>query len=76
MTYIPPITKIHSISADAQEFFNKFGGHAWFDREEADNLDAILQGSRNMIVGEPGIGKTEMLKKMLEHLQKAESRPH
>lgn len=71
MTYIPPITKIHSNSADAQEFFNKFGGHAWFDREEADDLDSILQGSRNMIVGEPGIGKTEMLKKMLEHLQKS-----
>lgn len=66
--YIEPITKVHSTFAEAKEFFDKFGGVTIFEDEERLGLDALVQGKRSLVVGEPGVGKTLLMRKMKERL--------
>ncbi len=66
--YITPITKIHSTFAEAKEFFDKYGGVSLFDDEDLLSVDALAQAKRNLIVGEPGVGKSLLLGKIQEHL--------
>ena len=66
--YIQPITKIHTTFAEAKEFFDKFGGVTIFEDEDRLEVDALIQGKRNLVVGEPGVGKSLLLQKMKEHL--------
>jgi hypothetical protein len=67
--YISPITKIHSTFAEAKDFFEKFGGVSIFDNKESLGIHVLVQGKRNLIAGEPGVGKSLLLHKMQEHLQ-------
>ncbi len=66
--YIQPITKVHSTFAEAKEFFDKFGGITIFEDEDRLGIDALVQAKRNLVVGEPGVGKTLLLGKIKEHL--------
>jgi predicted NACHT family NTPase len=68
MPYIQPITKIHSSFDEAKESFDKDSGIVWTEEEGITGLGPVLEAPRNLIVGEPGIGKTLMLEKMLEQL--------
>lgn len=64
--YVTPIIKIFSTFAEAKEFL-KDGGVIFFeDDEKKIEITDLAQGSRNLIMGEPGIGKTELLKKIQE----------
>lgn len=67
--YVTPVTKIHTTFADTKEFFDKFGGVSIFDDEDLLTLDTLVQGKRNLVVGEPGVGKSLLLEKIQEHLK-------
>lgn len=65
--YIHPLTKIYSTFAAAKADDGKHE-HSLFLRDEKPlSITDIALGTRNLIVGEPGIGKTELLKKIDEH---------
>jgi MoxR-like ATPase len=67
--YITPITKVHSSFSETQDFFDKFGGVSLFDDDQKLDIEALVQGRRNLVVGEPGVGKSLLLQKMQEHLE-------
>ena len=66
--YIIPITKIYSTFTEAKEFFTEFGGVSLFGDKERLKVSDLAQGKRNLIVGEPGIGKTLLLQKIKDRL--------
>lgn len=65
--YITPITKVYSTFDDAKEFYDKFEGVSIFDDENRLEIADLAQGKRNLIVGEPGVGKSMLLQKFKEH---------
>lgn len=67
--YITPITKIHSSFAEAKKFFDEFGGVSLFGDERKLSTEDLSQGKRNLIVGEPGIGKSLLLERIKEFLK-------
>lgn len=66
--YIVPITNIHSTFSEVKSFFDKSEDVFHFEDKELIDISALTQGKRNLVVGEPGIGKTTLLQKMQEHL--------
>ena len=68
--YITPITKVFSTYTEAKEFFTEYGGVSLFDVENRLKIADLAQGKRNLIVGEPGIGKTFLLQQIKEWLDK------
>ncbi len=67
--YIPPTTKICSNFNEAKEFFDKLGGVTYFDRDKPLGIGDLTQGNRNLIIGEPGVGKTLLLDKIKAYLE-------
>jgi guanylate kinase len=65
--YITPITKIYSSFAEAKDDVDKFGHSSFFDDRKVLTVRDLAQGKRNLVVGEPGVGKSELLKKLQEH---------
>lgn len=65
--YITPIIKLHSSFAEAKKFFDEFGGIELFRDEEKISISDVAQGKRNLIIGEPGVGKTKLLEKTKKH---------
>ena len=66
--YIQPITKIFTSFNEAKDDVDQNGNISLFvDDREILSISDLAQGNRNLIVGEPGIGKTELLKKFKEH---------
>lgn len=66
--YINPLTKIYASFTEAKEDFGKYGVHiAFFEDNISRSIVDIAKGFRNLIVGEPGIGKTELIKKLQEY---------
>jgi hypothetical protein len=66
--YIQPVTKIYASFNDARNDIDKYGYSFLFDtRKKTLEIADLAQGARNLIVGEPGVGKTELLKKIKEH---------
>lgn len=65
--YITPITEIASSFKEAKDRFSKFGHHLFYDEIPIPITD-LTKGTRNMVIGEPGIGKTELMKKLKENL--------
>lgn len=55
--YIEPVTKIHSSFAEAKEYYDR-GAIPLFEDEPILSIEALTQGTRNLVVGEPGVGKT------------------
>jgi hypothetical protein len=68
--YINPLTKIYSSFTEAKEDFDKYGHLAFFDDRISLTIADLAKGNRNLIVGEPGIGKTKLLEKFQEHHNK------
>src|SRR5687768_6682759 len=66
--YIVPITKIHSTFAEAKKSYEDYDG-IFFDDETQLSISDLSQGKRNIIVGEPGIGKTMLLNKIRDFLE-------
>ena len=67
--YINPITKVFSTFAEAKKFYDDYGGIEIFsDREPQLTPAELARGNRNLIVGEPGVGKSLLLCKIQEHL--------
>ena len=71
--YITPITKIYSTYTEAKEFFAEYGGVSLFNEETHLKISDLAQGKRNLIVGEPGIGKTLLLLKIKDCLDQGGS---
>ena len=68
--YITPITKIHSTFAGAKEYNDKYGGFfSLIEREDKLSIETLAQGKRNLIVGEPGVGKSLLLEKLNEYFE-------
>src|SRR5689334_17749494 len=65
--YITPITKIHSTYAEAKLYFTEGSGTPWSDDDNPLKISDLAQGTRNLVVGEPGIGKTLLLHE-IQHL--------
>lgn len=65
--YITPLTKIYSSFKELKEDVDKYGHLFLFDDRKPLEISDLAQGNRNLIVGEPGIGKTVLLKKFKEH---------
>lgn len=67
--YINPITKIYSSFPEAKDFYDKYGGIEIFDdRDPRLTPGDLAQGTRNLIVGEPGVGKSLLMGKIKDHL--------
>lgn len=66
--YIFPTTKVHPSLAAASDFYDQYAALQFFEERRAPALSDLAQGKRNLIVGEPGIGKTLLLGKIQEHL--------
>src|ERR1700682_3962282 len=66
--YIRPTLHIHPNLGAAKEFSDTYGAYPyWSDKKSVGIPDAGL-GKRNLIIGEPGVGKTLLLTKIREHL--------
>ena len=69
MVYIEPTLHVHSTLAAAKEFFDTFGPYSsWADKSVL-GISEVAQGNRNLIIGEPGVGKTLLLGKVQEYLR-------
>jgi len=67
-SYILPITKIHTSFDEAKEFYDKYKGIIFFEEEILPFSD-LTKGNRNLIAGEPGIGKTSLLLQVKAHFE-------
>lgn len=65
--YINPAIKLHSSFAEAKKFFDDLGGMDLFGDDKNILISDVAQGKRNLIIGEPGVGKTKLLEKIKEH---------
>lgn len=62
--YIDPTLHIHSTLEEAKDFLKTYGPyHVWSDKPRA-RIPDLVQGRRNLVVGEPGVGKTLLLEKL------------
>lgn len=67
--YIDPITKVYSSFPEAKDFYDKYGGLEIFsDKEPRLTPSDLAQGNRNLIVGEPGVGKSLLMGKIKDQL--------
>lgn len=66
--YITPKTKIHATFSEAKEFYDTFEGVSLFGDEERLTVADLAKGKRNLVVGEPGVGKTLLLEKIKSYL--------
>lgn len=65
--YIIPLTKIYSSFKELKEDVDKYGHSFVWGDDKPLQISDLAQGNRNLIVGEPGIGKTKLLDKFKEH---------
>jgi len=64
--YINPIVHIHSTLADAKEFNDTYGPYSLWGKKQTVAITEVAQGKRNLLIGEPGVGKTLLLAKLGE----------
>ena len=67
--YVSPVLRVHSTFEQAKKFFDEEGPLAFFERGPSVRISDVVDGKRNLIVGEPGVGKTELIRKVEEHLR-------
>ncbi len=67
MNYQSPVTKIHATFEEAKKFYDENKGSLLLWHEEAPSISDLARGTRNLIVGEPGIGKSLLLEKLRDH---------
>ncbi len=71
MTYIEPNIRVFSTLEEAAKFIGDGGAAlSLFGVDKSVSLDDVARGTRNLIVGEPGIGKTLLLEKLEDLLRK------
>jgi hypothetical protein len=66
--YIEPTLHIHSTLAEAKEFLNTYGPYYFWSEKTPIGISDVAQGKRNLIIGEPGVGKTLLMSKLQEFL--------
>jgi hypothetical protein len=66
--YIEPTLHIHSTLAEAKEFLNAYGSYYFGGEKARVGISDVAQGKRNLIIGEPGVGKTLLMSKLQEIL--------
>ncbi len=66
--YINPITEITPTFKEAKEQYGKYGHGFTFDDAKPTAINDLAKGNRTVVVGEPGIGKTELMKKLHDSL--------
>lgn len=62
--YVIPITEVTSSFKEAKEQYSKYGHGFVFHDAEPTPIADLAQGKRSVVVGEPGIGKTELMTKL------------
>jgi hypothetical protein len=65
--YIYPDTRVHADFGSAEKFLDKDG--IWV-REEPVTVDVLAGERRAVVVGEPGVGKTLMMQKLLQQTER------
>jgi hypothetical protein len=66
--YIEPTLHIHSTLAEAKEFLSTYGPYHFWSEKTPVGISDAAQGKRNLIIGEPGVGKTMLMSKLQEFL--------
>ncbi|HXM92814.1 MAG TPA: hypothetical protein VOA64_00945 [Candidatus Dormibacteraeota bacterium] len=66
--YIQPTLHVHSTLAEAKTFSDEFGPYYFWSEKTRVDISDIAQGKRNLIIGEPGVGKTLLMVKLDEFL--------
>lgn len=62
--YVVPITEVSPSFKEAKENYAKYGHGFVFHDAKPTPIADLAQGKRTVVVGEPGIGKTELMKKI------------
>ncbi len=65
--YIEPVTKIHPSFAEAKEYYDR-GAMPLFEDEPILGIETLAHGTRNLVVGEPGVGKSLLMERIRDHL--------
>ena len=66
--YIRPTLHIHPNLAAAKEFSDTYSAYHFSNDKKSVGVPDAALGKRNLIIGEPGVGKTLLLTKIQEHL--------
>jgi len=66
--YITPNTEVYLNFSDVKIFFEGSGGIPFLKNDKLIDINAISQGRRSLIIGEPGVGKSLLLEKINERL--------
>ncbi len=66
--YIEPTLHIHATLTEAKKFLDTYGSYYFLSDKENVGISDVAQGKRNLISGEPGVGKTELLHKLRDFL--------
>jgi hypothetical protein len=66
--YIEPTVHVHSTFSEAKEFIDTYGPYYSWSEKTIVGVPEVVQSKRNLIVGEPGVGKTWFLQKVERHL--------
>jgi hypothetical protein len=66
--YIQPTLHVHSTLAEANDFSNTYGPYYFWSEKACAEIPDVAQGKRNLIIGEPGVGKTLLLSKIQHFL--------
>lgn len=68
--YILPITRVAVSFDEAKKDYDEKGSFVFWGDRMPTSIEALARGTRNMIVGEPGVGKTELIKRINSQLEK------
>jgi hypothetical protein len=67
--YIEPKLQIHATLTEAKKYLDTYGFDYTWHEEERIEISDVAKGKRNLIIGEPGVGKTELLLKLRDFLE-------
>jgi hypothetical protein len=67
--YIEPILHIHTTLNEAKKYLDTYGSDYMWHHEERIGISDVAKGKRNLIIGEPGVGKTQLLDKLRDFLK-------
>jgi hypothetical protein len=66
--YIEPTLHIHATLTGAKEFLDTYRSYYFLSDKESAGISDVAKGKRNLIIGEPGVGKTELLHRLRDFL--------
>ncbi len=62
---LPLKVTIHTSFEEAKEFYDTDNGLSLFESEATPDLKELANGLRNIVTGEPGMGKTTLMNERL-----------